>query len=81
MWMCHHWRFAQPPNAIPACSRTREGAVYRFESLDSGFTADVEVDAAGLVVTYPGLFQRQWSSPGEVPSGESAQPDEEKHSR
>ena len=46
--------------------RTREGAVYRFESLDSGFTADVEVDAAGLVVTYPGLFQRQWSLPGEA---------------
>jgi hypothetical protein len=61
--------------------RTREGAVYRFESLDSGFTADVEVDAAGLVVTYPGLFQRQWSAPGEVPAGESAQPDEEQHSR
>lgn len=32
---------------------------YRFESLDgSGFTADLDVDDAGLVVDYPGLFRR-----------------------
>jgi uncharacterized protein len=31
---------------------------YRFESFDSGFVRDIEVDTAGLVVTYPGLFRR-----------------------
>jgi hypothetical protein len=34
-----------------------EGRV-RYESLDSGFTADLEVDADGFVVTYPGLAAR-----------------------
>jgi len=32
--------------------------LWRFESLDSGFTADISVDEAGFVVTYPGLFRR-----------------------
>jgi uncharacterized protein len=31
---------------------------YRYESLDSDFTRDIEVDSHGLVVTYPGLFRR-----------------------
>jgi hypothetical protein len=31
---------------------------YRFESLDSDFSRDIEVDGDGLVVTYPGLFRR-----------------------
>ncbi len=31
---------------------------YRYESLDSDFTRDIEVDQHGLVLTYPGLFQR-----------------------
>jgi hypothetical protein len=31
---------------------------YRFESLDGGFMREIEVDADGLVVTYPGLFRR-----------------------
>jgi uncharacterized protein len=31
---------------------------YRFESLDDGFTADLRVDDAGLVVDYPDLFAR-----------------------
>jgi uncharacterized protein len=31
---------------------------YRYESLDSDFTRDIEVDDNGLVVTYPGLFRR-----------------------
>ncbi len=33
-------------------------ARYRFESLDSDFVREIEVDAAGLVVAYPGLFRR-----------------------
>lgn len=31
---------------------------YRYESVDSDFTRDIEVDEHGLVVTYPGLFRR-----------------------
>ncbi len=31
---------------------------YLFESLDSGFQAELEVDEDGLVVDYPGLFRR-----------------------
>ena len=34
------------------------GGLYRFLSLDGGFTADLSVDADGLVVDYPGLFRR-----------------------
>ncbi len=37
------------------------GGCYRFESLDSGFAADLPVDADGLVLDYPGLFRRTWS--------------------
>src|SRR5215469_16847795 len=31
---------------------------YRYESLDSDFVREIEVDSDGLVVTYPGLFRR-----------------------
>ena len=31
---------------------------YRFESLDSGFTADLRVDSHAIVLDYPGLFRR-----------------------
>lgn len=31
---------------------------YRYESLDSEFVREIEVDRNGLVVTYPGLFKR-----------------------
>jgi hypothetical protein len=34
------------------------GGLYRFESLDGGFTADLPVDPDGLVLDYPGLFKR-----------------------
>jgi uncharacterized protein len=37
------------------------GELYRYESLDSGFTADLLVDADGLVLDYPGLFRRAFS--------------------
>ena len=38
-----------------------EGGLYRFEALPSGFTAELPVDADGLVIDYPGLFRRAWS--------------------
>ena len=34
------------------------GGLYRFLSLDGGFSADLPVDADGLVLDYPGLFKR-----------------------
>ena len=34
------------------------GKRYRYESIDSDFTREIEVDSRGLVVTYPGLFRR-----------------------
>ena len=34
------------------------GRRYRYESLDSDFVREIEVDGQGLVVTYPGLFRR-----------------------
>jgi hypothetical protein len=34
------------------------GRSYRYESLDSDFVREIEIDADGLVVTYPGLFRR-----------------------
>jgi hypothetical protein len=34
------------------------GRRYRYESVDSDFTREIEVDSNGLVVTYPGLFRR-----------------------
>jgi len=34
------------------------GSLYRFESLDSGFTAELPVDEDGFVLDYPGLFRR-----------------------
>ena len=38
-----------------------DGGLYRFEALPSGFTAELVVDADGLVIDYPGLFRRAWS--------------------
>jgi hypothetical protein len=34
------------------------GRRYRYESLDSDFVRELEVDADGLVIDYPGLFKR-----------------------
>jgi len=36
------------------------GQRYRYESLDSGFTADLPVDDDGFVVDYPGIWRRVW---------------------
>lgn len=35
-------------------------SLYRFESLADNFSADIRVDADGLVVEVPGLFRRVW---------------------
>ena len=38
-----------------------EGGRYRFESLGSDFTAEITLDADGLVVEYPHIARRVWS--------------------
>ncbi len=37
-----------------------EGARYRYEGLESGFTTELRVDADGLVMDYPGWFLHVW---------------------
>jgi hypothetical protein len=37
---------------------TEAGSLYRFESLEDGFAADLPADADGFVLDYPGLFRR-----------------------
>jgi hypothetical protein len=46
------------PQRYTCLKRNAQGGLYRFLSLDGGFTADLPVDADGLVVDYPGLFKR-----------------------
>lgn len=36
------------------------GQHYRYENLESGFTADLPVDDDGFVVDYPGIWRRVW---------------------
>jgi uncharacterized protein len=38
--------------------KNSEDALYKYESLDSGYTTDLPVDTDGLVLDYPGLFRR-----------------------
>lgn len=38
--------------------RDASGGRYRYESLESDFTADLSVDPDGLVIDYPGLWER-----------------------
>ena len=39
---------------------TGAGGRYLYESVESGFRAELPVDADGLVTDYPELFRRQW---------------------
>jgi hypothetical protein len=38
-----------------------DGGRYRFEDVATGFTADISVDADGLVIEYPHIARRVWS--------------------
>jgi hypothetical protein len=44
-------------------ARGATGGRFRYEGLETGFTADVEVDEDGLVVDYAGVFRRVWPKP------------------
>lgn len=51
------WTMEPKPQAYTRLDARR----YLFESLDgSGFAAELETDADGFVVDYPGLFRRTW---------------------
>jgi hypothetical protein len=55
--------YIQLPNLAITTDRQRytcleRGRRYRYESVDSDFTRDIEVDAHGLVTNYPDLFRR-----------------------
>ncbi len=46
------------PQRYTCLENVSGGGLFRFLSLDGGFTADLPVDADGLVLDYPGLFRR-----------------------
>jgi uncharacterized protein len=55
--------YIQLPNIRVTTDRQRYtclevGRRYRYESVDSDFTREIEFDADGLVTDYPGLFRR-----------------------
>jgi uncharacterized protein len=55
--------YVQVPELTVTTERQRytclePGRRYRFESVDSEFTREIDVDGDGLVVMYPGLFRR-----------------------
>jgi hypothetical protein len=51
----------QPMRQRYTCLESRDdGGLYRYESVDSGYVADLPVDERGLVIDYPGLWKRQW---------------------
>jgi uncharacterized protein len=53
------------PQRYTCLERGDRGGLYRFLSLDGGFTADLPVDADGLVLDYPGLFRRAFQDEDE----------------
>jgi hypothetical protein len=43
------------------CLESRpDGGLYRYQSVSSGYTNDLPVDADGLVIDYPGIWRRVW---------------------
>jgi hypothetical protein len=53
------------PQRYTCLERNDRGGLYRFLSLDGRFTADLPVDADGLVLDYPGLFRRAFQDEGD----------------
>jgi len=60
--------WVRAPNLVVAPLRQRYTRLaedrYRYESLGSGFTAEITVDEHGLITDYPGFWAR---APGSVP--------------
>ena len=55
------------PQRYTCLEKRDRGGLYRFQSLDGGFTADLPVDTDGLVLDYPGLFRRAFEA-GDTPA-------------
>ncbi len=53
------------PQRYTCLKKDNQGGLYSFLNLDSGFTADLPVDVDGLVLDYPGLFQRVFQDGGD----------------
>lgn len=51
---------APAPKRYTCLNADENGALYRYEGLSTGFTADILVDSEGLVVHYPEIFKRVW---------------------
>ncbi len=52
-------------NQVYTCLRWGSGGgVVRYESMSTGFRADLTVDADGLVTDYPGIFRQVWKKSG-----------------
>jgi len=52
----------QPSRQRYTClEQSESGGLYRYEGLSTGFTAEILVDADGLVIDYKGLFRRVWA--------------------
>ena len=48
------------PQRYTCLERRPDVARYLYESIESGFRAELTVDADGLVMEYAGLFRRVW---------------------
>jgi hypothetical protein len=46
------------PQRYTCLEKGEWGGLYRYLSLEGGFTAELPVDGVGLVLDYPGLFRR-----------------------
>jgi hypothetical protein len=46
------------PQRYTCLEKNDRGGLYRYLSIDGGFTSDLPVDSDGLVTDYPGLFER-----------------------
>ena len=53
------------PQLYTCLKKDNQGGLYSFVSLDGGYTADLRVDADGLVLDYPGLFRRAFQDKGD----------------
>jgi hypothetical protein len=42
-------------------STNTNGSVYKYEGLETGFTAELQVDNEGLILNYPDLWKKVWS--------------------
>jgi hypothetical protein len=48
------------PQRYTCLDSRADGGRYRYEGLDTGYTNELPVDADGLVLDYPGIWQRVW---------------------